>query len=148
MTFMLASPAFAAGGDIPVAFTCDGDGIPPHLIWTGAPKHAESFVLIVDDPDAPTTFTHWVVFDIPAESSDLPSGTRSDAIGLAGRNSGGTLGYTGPCPPSGTHRYVFRLFALDVKTLGLIAGASRERVEDAIAGHTIGTAELIGRYGR
>ena len=88
------------------------------------------------------------MFDIPAESGDLPSGTRSDAIGLAGRNSAGTLGYTGPCPPSGRHRYVFRLFALDVKTLGLIAGASRQRVEEAIAAHTLGTAELIGRYGR
>ena len=148
MTFMLASPSFSGGGDIPATFTCDGEGIPPHLIWTGAPKQAESFVLIMDDPDVPSTFTHWVVFDIPAESNDLPSGTRSDAVGLAGRNSGGTLGYMGPCPPSGMHRYVFRLFALDVKTLGLIAGASRERVEDAIAGHMIGTAELIGRYGR
>src|SRR3954464_14894806 len=113
MTFTLASPAFATGGDIPVMVTCDGDGIPPHLIWTGAPKEAESFVLIMDDPDAPGTFTHWMVFDIPAGTSDLPSGTRSDAIGLAGRNSSGTLGYIGPCAPAGRHRYVFRLFALD-----------------------------------
>jgi len=117
-------------------------------MWSGAPKEAGSFVLIVDDPDAPNgTFTHWVVFDIPAGRTDLPSGTRSDAVGLSGRNSRGEIGYMGPCPPSGTHRYFFRLFALDVKTLGLTAGTSRQQVEEAIGVHTIATTELMGRYG-
>jgi Raf kinase inhibitor-like YbhB/YbcL family protein len=149
MAFTLSSPAFVAGGDIPRQFTCDGDGIPPHLIWSGAPKGTRSFVLIVDDPDAPAgTFTHWVVFDIPADRGDLPSGTRSDAIGLSGRNSRGDLGYMGPCPPSGTHRYFFRLSAVDVATLGLMAGASRQQVEEAVTAHTLATAELMGRYGR
>jgi Raf kinase inhibitor-like YbhB/YbcL family protein len=148
-TFNLSSPAFAAGGDIPRQFTCDGQNIPPHLFWTGAPNGTRSFVLIVDDPDAPNgTFTHWIVFDIPAQRTDLPSGTRSDAVGVAGRNSGGELGYMGPCPPSGTHRYFFRLSALDIESLGLIAGAPRAEVEHAIAAHTLGACELTGRYGR
>src|SRR5262245_37127904 len=102
MAFELSSSAFAPGGKIPPQHTCDGDDIPPHLVWSGAPSDTRSFVLIVDDPDAPSgTFTHWIVFDIPPDRTDLPSGTRSDAVGLAGRNSRGELGYTGPCPPSG-----------------------------------------------
>jgi Raf kinase inhibitor-like YbhB/YbcL family protein len=149
MAFTLSSPAFVEGSAIPRQFTCDGDDIPPHLVWAGAPKDAASFVLIMDDPDAPRgTFTHWVVFDIPADRTDLPSGARSDAVGVAGRNSRGTIGYMGPCPPSGTHRYFFRLSALDVGTLGLTAGASRQQVEDATARHTVAVAELMGRYGR
>jgi Raf kinase inhibitor-like YbhB/YbcL family protein len=149
MAFTLSSPAFAAGGDIPRLFTCDGQNIPPHLVWTGAPEGTRSFVLIADDPDAPDgTFTHWIVFDIPGDRTDLPSGARSDAIGLVGRNSRGELGYTGPCPPSGTHHFYFRLSAIDVATLNLAAGASRADVEDAIAAHTIGACELMGRYGR
>jgi Raf kinase inhibitor-like YbhB/YbcL family protein len=149
MAFALSSPAFDAGENIPRQFTCDGDDISPHLIWTGAPHGAASFVLIMDDPDAPRgTFTHWIVFDIPGDRAELPSGARSDAVGIAGRNSRGTVGYMGPCPPSGTHRYFFRLWALDVATLSLTAGASRERVEQAMAAHKIATTELMGRYGR
>lgn len=149
MAFTLSSPGFGAGGDIPRQFTCDSDNIPPHLIWAGAPKDAASFALIVDDPDAPNgPFTHWVVFDIPADCTDLPSGARSDATGVSGRNSRGELGYMGPCPPSGTHRYFFRLLALDVMTLGLTAGATRQQVEEAVTPHVIATAELMGRYSR
>jgi Raf kinase inhibitor-like YbhB/YbcL family protein len=149
VAFTLSSPAFVPGGDIPRLFTCDGQNIPPHLVWTGAPDGTKSFVLIADDPDAPAgTFTHWVVFDIPGDRTDLPSGARSDAVGLVGRNSRGELGYTGPCPPSGTHHYHFRLSAIDVATLNLAAGASRADVEDAIAAHTIDGCELMGRYGR
>jgi len=149
MSFALSSPAFLAGGEIPTEHTCDGQDIAPHLIWSGAPKGTRSFVLIMDDPDAPHgTFTHWIVFDIPGDRTDLPSGARSDAIGISGRNGGHALGYMGPCPPSGTHRYFFRLSALDVASLGLAAGASRDRVEAAMAAHMIGTAELMGRYRR
>jgi Raf kinase inhibitor-like YbhB/YbcL family protein len=149
MAFVLSSPAFVAGGDIPRLFTCDGEDIPPHLVWSGAPKDVGSFALIMDDPDAPNgTFTHWVLFDIPADRTELPSGKTSDAIGVSGRNSRGQSGYMGPCPPSGTHRYFFRLFALDVKTLGLSSGASRQQVEHAATAHTTGTAELMGRYSR
>lgn len=149
MPFKLSSPAFAAGGEIPQQFTCDGTNIPPHLVWSDPPDGTRSFVLIVDDPDAPSgSFTHWVLFDIPGDCTDLPSGTRSDAIGVSGRNGRGELGYTGPCPPSGTHRYFFRLSALDVETLGFTAGASRNQVERAMAAHRLGDAELLGRYGR
>ena len=149
MAFSISSPAFVSSGDIPRRYTCDGEGISPHLAWTEAPDGTRSFVLIVDDPDAPRgTFTHWVVFDVPADRTDIPSGTPSDAIGLSGRNSLGKAGYMGPCPPSGTHRYFFRLSALDIAALGLTAGASREAVERAMAGHVLGTAELMGRYRR
>jgi Raf kinase inhibitor-like YbhB/YbcL family protein len=150
MAFTVSSPSFVAGGDIPVLFSCDGDDLAPHLMWTGAPRNTQSFVLVMEDPDAPDapsgTFTHWLVFDIPADCTDLPSGSRSDGVGLSGLNSSGKLGYMGPCPPSGTHRYVFRLVALDLKTLSLIAGASRQAVERMMADHTIATAELLGHY--
>jgi hypothetical protein len=103
----------------------------------------------MDDPDAPRgVFTHWVLFDIPPERTDLPSGARADAIGLSGQNSAGRAGYMGPCPPSGTHRYVFRLFALDVETLAMAASAKRDAVEQALAPHVLAKAELIGRYSR
>jgi Raf kinase inhibitor-like YbhB/YbcL family protein len=149
MTFSLSSPAFTNGDDIPKVFTCDGDNAPPALVWSGVPEDVESFALIMDDPDAPNgTFTHWVLFDIPASRTDLPAGKPSDGIGLSGRNGRGQVGYTGPCPPSGIHRYFFRLFALDVKTLGLSAGATRDAVEQAMAAHTLGQAELMGRYSR
>ena len=149
MAFSISSPAFVSGGDIPRQYTCDGEGISPHVLWTRAPDGTRSFVLIVDDPDAPRgTFTHWVVFDVPADHTDIPSGTRADAVGLSGRNSMGKAGYMGPCPPSGTHRYFFRLSALDIATLGLTAGATRETVERAMVGQVLGTAELMGRYQR
>ena len=149
MAFSISSPAFVSGGEIPRRFTCDGEGISPQVVWNQAPDGTRSFVLIVDDPDAPRgTFTHWVVFDVPADRTDIPSGTGADAVGLSGRNSLGKAGYMGPCPPSGTHRYFFRLSALDLATLGLTAGATREAVERAMAGHVIGTAELMGRYQR
>jgi Raf kinase inhibitor-like YbhB/YbcL family protein len=149
VSFTLSTPAFVAGGDVPKRHTCDGEDVPPLLIWSDAPEGTRSFVLIVDDPDAPNgTFTHWVVFDIPGDRTDLPSGARTDAIGVSGRNSARKLGYMGPCPPSGTHRYFFRLSALDVATLSLTAGASREQVEGAMAAHKLATAELMGRYRR
>jgi len=145
----LSSPAFPHGGHIPEQYTCDGENLPPHLVWTSAPAEARSFAIIMDDSDAPGgTFTHWVLFDIPGDRTDLPSGARSDGVGVSGRNSRGSIGYTGPCPPSGTHRYVFRVYALDVETLGLTAGAPREAVEEAMVGHTLATAVLTGRYRR
>lgn len=149
MAFTLSATAFAAGGDIPRQFTCDGDDVPPHLTWSGAPPGTRSFALMMDDPDAPRgTFTHWIVYDIPGTRTDLPADAGRDAIGVSGRNSTRKTGYMGPCPPSGTHRYFFRLFALGVDTLNLKAGASRQDVEHAIGAHTLGTAELMGRYSR
>ncbi len=101
----------------------------------------------MDDPDAPGgTFTHWVAFDIPATQSEIAEGAPSP--GKGGKNGRGQTGYTGPCPPSGTHRYFFTLYALDVETIGLSDGASRADVEKAMTGHIIGQSQLMGRYAR
>lgn len=147
--FTLTSPAFVADGTIPAAFTCDGENTSPELNWMHPPENTRSFVLIVDDPDAPRgTFTHWVLFDIPAGTKHLPG--EVSGIGVKGRNDFQQVGYGGPCPPTayGQRRYHFRLFALDVETLRLRAGASRDEVEAAVQGHTLGQTELMGRYER
>jgi Raf kinase inhibitor-like YbhB/YbcL family protein len=149
MTFTLTSTAFAEGQTIPARYTCDGADVSPLLRWDGAPA-AQSFALIADDPDAPGgTFTHWVLFDIPAAQRELPEGQATGALGVAGRNDFGKAGYGGPCPPRGApHRYIFTLSALDVATLNLPANASRSDVEAAMRGHILGQAQLMGRYGR
>ncbi|MCC6146747.1 MAG: YbhB/YbcL family Raf kinase inhibitor-like protein, partial [Anaerolineaceae bacterium] len=110
--FVLTSSAFEANGDIPVRYTCDGEDISPPLTWRGAPEGTQNFVLIVDDPDAPLgTFTHWVLFDLPAERSELAEGASSDGAlsALHGKTSFGKTAYGGPCPPSGVHHYIFTL---------------------------------------
>jgi Raf kinase inhibitor-like YbhB/YbcL family protein len=149
VTFRLTSPAFAEGELIPARYTCDDENRSPALRWDGAPA-AQSFALVADDPDAPGgTFTHWVLFDIPGARRDLPEGLSAGAIGLAGRNDFGDSNYGGPCPPRGApHRYFFSLFALDIATLKLPAGAGRNEVEAAMRGHIAGHARLMGRYGR
>lgn len=145
--FILTSNAFTEGANIPSQFTCGGEGISPELKWDGAPASAKSFVLIVDDPDAPGgTFTHWVVFDIPASQTEIAAGVTN--VGKSGQNSARRNGYTGPCPPSGTHRYFFTLYALDLNTLGLKDGASRADVEMAMKLHTLAVTQLIGRYSK
>ena len=147
--FTLTSAAFSEGQAIPANYTCDGEDRSPPLSWDGAPA-AQSFALIVDDPDAPGgTFTHWVLFDIPAAQRELPEGLAAGALGVAGRTGFGKAGYGGPCPPPGApHRYVFTLSALDVATLNLPANASRSAVEAAMRGHILGQTQLMGRYGR
>jgi Raf kinase inhibitor-like YbhB/YbcL family protein len=143
--FKLSSPAFVDGGSIPQKYTCQGNGVSPELNWSEAPQGAKSFALIVDDPDAlGSTFTHWVLFDIPAGAKQLAEG--AGPIGVSGNNSASQTGYMGPCPPSGTHRYYFRLYALDVPSLNLDAGAARSEVEAAMKNHIVGTAETMGRY--
>ncbi len=145
VAFKLSSPAFADGGSIPRIYTCQGNSLSPELNWSEAPTSAKSFALIMDDPDAPGgTFTHWVLFDMPAGTKQLAEDTGS--IGVSGNNSSGRAGYTGPCPPSGSHRYYFRLYALDVPSLNLKAGAARGEVEAAMKNHIVGTAETMGRY--
>lgn len=147
--FTLTSPSFVPDGLISATFTCDGENTSPELKWIHAPDGTRSFALIVDDPDAPNgTFTHWVLFDIPADTKHL-RGEVSD-IGVKGRNDFQQVGYGGPCPPPnhGQHRYYFRLYALDVDSLQLPAGASRPEVETAIEGHILDQAELMGRYER
>ncbi len=148
MAFTLTSPAFIEGGAIPRDYTCDGADRSPPLRWTGAPS-AASYVLIMDDPDAPGgTFTHWVLYDIPGDRTELAEGEQK--VGLAGGNDFGGRGYGGPCPPRGrgAHRYFFRLSALDIPSLKLSPGASRRDVEAAMRGHVLATATLMGRYER
>ena len=149
MTFTLSSRAFAAGDVIPKTFTCEGQDVSPELRWSDAPANTRSFALIVDDPDAPAgVFTHWVLFDIPADSKELAEGTTS--TGMAGKNDFGRAGYAGPCPPRGRgpHRYAFTLYALDLPSLKLKAGVTRRAVEAALHGHVLAQAQYMGRYER
>lgn len=147
VTLQLTSTAFADGGTIPKKYTCDGSSTSPALKWSGAPANTASFALIVDDPDAPSgTFTHWVAFDIPANQAEIAQGAQT--AGKAGQNSARRNGYTGPCPPSGSHHYVFKLFALDVASLGLSEGATKAQVTGAMQGHILAQGQLIGLYGR
>ena len=153
MAFELQSSAFKPGGDIPVKYTCEGADVSPPLTWSEPPAGTQSFVLIADDPDAPSgTWVHWVVYDLPAGTRQLPAGVpKGGEVGGGGRqgqNDFPNLGYGGPCPPPGKpHRYFFRLYALD-KQLGLKTGATRTEVEQAMKGHVVGRAELMGRYHR
>lgn len=147
MDFKLTSPAFADGAAIPVRHTCDGSDLAPRLTWTGVPEGTRSFALVMDDPDAPRgTFTHWVVYDMPAELREIGEGA---VLGTEGRNSFGRSGYGGPCPPPGDepHRYRFTLYALDVPSLALETG-TREELETSIDAHVLGSARLVGRYQR
>lgn len=151
IAFVLESPAFNAGETIPRRYTCDGDDVSPELSWQDAPAGTRSFALIVDDPDAPgRTFTHWILFDIPSDRTSLPDAQQPGDIGTSGNSDFRKTGYGGPCPPPGRgpHRYFFKLYALDVDTLGLPAGAPRAKVEQAMQGHIIGQAQLMGRYER
>lgn len=146
--FTLTSPAFEDGAVIPSVHTCDGRNEVPQLQWIHPPEGTRSFVLIVDDPDAPKgTFTHWVQVNIPATVSELGDGA---VPGDAGKNDFQQDGYGGPCPPPnhGEHRYFFRLYALDLDALEVEAGAPRDKVEQAMQGHVLDTAELMGRYER
>jgi Raf kinase inhibitor-like YbhB/YbcL family protein len=145
----LISPSFDHGELIPPRHTCEGADVSPRLKWMHTPEGTRTLALIVDDPDAPGgTFTHWVLFDIPADVEELPEG--ESGVGVAGRNDFQFEGYRGPCPPPNhpAHRYRFKLFALDVEALGLEDGASQEEVEGAIEGHILGQTELVGRFQR
>lgn len=138
----ILSPEFQNNGFIPKKFTCQGEDISPALIIEDAPKEAKSLVLIVDDPDASIgTWVHWVVFDIPLikriEENSVP--------GKQGRNDSGRNDYGGPCPPSGAHRYFFKIYALD-RMLNLSEGITKKELEKAMEGHILGQAELIGLY--
>lgn len=149
MTFTLTSPAFAEGGPIPREATCDGGDRSPALEWADAPAGSASFVLLVDDPDA-RGFVHWLLFDLTGSTTGgLPAGfADSPDAPPQGTNGFGRIGYGGPCPPSGSHRYVFTLSALDRPTLGLTGAPSADDVRRAMEGHVIGEARLTGTYAR
>jgi Raf kinase inhibitor-like YbhB/YbcL family protein len=141
---VLTSSAFDHEGDIPQQYTCDGDDVSPPLQLSGVPQGTAGLVLIMEDPDAGGTFDHWVNFDV-AVADSFPEDAGS--LGTAGQTSFGRTGYGGPCPPSGTHRYFFTVYALD-SDLGLAEGASKEEVLEAMDGHVLAEATLMGRYGR
>jgi Raf kinase inhibitor-like YbhB/YbcL family protein len=142
----VASPAFKQGGNIPSKFTCDGSNTSPPLQITGVPAEAKTLVLIADDPDAPGgLFTHWIMWNILPQANSIAEGTPPK--GVQGINDFGKSGYGAPCPPSGVHRYYFRIFALD-RELALPSGAKRSRLDAAMKGHVIAQGELIGRYDR
>ena len=146
----ITSSAFQQGGNIPSKFTCDGSNTSPALQISDIPAEAKTLVLIVDDPDAPSgTWVHWVQYDIPGATHELPEGGGAK-IGITGTNSFGKQGYGGPCPPKGhgLHRYYFRLYALKTDKLGLSPGAKREHVDRAMKPHLIAQAEYMGRYER
>ena len=142
----ITSSAFREGESIPSKFTCDGGNTSPPLEISDVPSGAKSVVLIADDPDAPGgLFTHWLVWNIPPQSNSIAEG--SAPKGLQGTNDFGKSGYGAPCPPSGMHRYYFRVFALD-RELDLRSGAKRSQLDAAMKGHVIAQGELIGRYAK
>ena len=152
MVIQLTSSAFADGSMIPSEYTCDGRDISPPLAWAGAPEGTAALALICDDPDAPAgTWVHWVLYDLPASTENLPGAVPADRVlssgGKQGTNSFRRTGYGGPCPPSGTHRYYFRMYALD-NEVGLKPGATQNELFKAMEGHILGQGQLMGRYKR
>ena len=146
MSMALTSPAFNDGDPIPEKFSCDGEDISPELDWFGIPEGTVTLVLIMDDPDAPMgTWVHWVLFNLPMDLSGLRE--NMPGVGLDGSNSWNRTGYGGPCPPSGTHHYYFKLYALDL-ALDLEAWADKAAILSAMTGHILGEAELMGTYSR
>ena len=142
----ITSSAFQQGGNIPSKFSCDGANTSPPLEIGDVPSGAKSLVLIVDDPDAPSgLFTHWAVWNISPQTSTIAEG--STPKGVQGTNDFGKSGYGGPCPPSGTHRYYFKIFALD-RELDLPFGAKRGQIDAAMKGHVVAQGQLMGRYAR
>jgi Raf kinase inhibitor-like YbhB/YbcL family protein len=146
-TMRLTSPAFAQDAAIPVEFTCDGRNVRPPLAISGVPENAKTLALVMDDPDAPFgTWTHWLVWNLPATTAEITA-TLLPAEAVEGRTSAGKPGYGGPCPPAGTHRYFFKLYALDA-ALPLQPSDDVKALEAAMEGHVIDKAGLVGKYGR
>lgn len=143
----LSSPAFAYGDDIPTKFTCDGENVNPPLVISEVPQEAKSLVLIVDDPDAPSgTWLHWSLWNIPMTTIEIKE--NSLPIGsITGTNDFNLTKYRGPCPPSGTHRYFFKLYALD-NIINLPEGASLSELEEKMKNHILEEVELIGKYSK
>ena len=154
MSLAITSTAFAANGTIPALYTCEGNDISPPLAWTGLPAGTKSLALIVDDPDAPDpaapkmTWVHWVLYDIPPTATGLAEAVKSGALpsgAREARNDFGRTSYGGPCPPIGRHRYFFKLYALDT-SLAALSPATKASVEQAMQGHVLAQATLLGTY--
>ena len=152
MTLKLTSAAFEEGGAIPQQYTCDGRDVSPPLAWASVPDDARTLALVCDDPDAPRgTWVHWVVYNIPATARELAEGVPAienlENGARQGANDFRKIGYGGPCPPSGTHRYYFHLYALDAD-LNLPSGATKDQLLKAVEGHVLAEGQLMGRYTR
>ncbi len=152
MNIEVKSTAFQEGAMIPKLYTCDDKDISPPLLWGGVPAETKSIALIMDDPDAPVgTWVHWVIFNIPPETTGLPENTPRTASlpngAKHGNNSWSNLGYGGPCPPGGTHRYYFKVYALDV-VLTLNTGITKAQLLKGMEGHILAEGQLMGRYTR
>jgi len=152
MDIKIKSPAFVPGGKIPGKYTCDGMDISPPLAWTSGPEGTKTFALICDDPDAPMgTWVHWVLFNLPADIIELrenvPPERELENGAKQGMNDFRKIGYGGPCPPGGTHRYYFKLYALDTE-INLEAGATKSELLKAMEGHILVEGQLMGRYER
>jgi hypothetical protein len=152
MTIKVTSTAFQDGGNIPVKYTCDGTNVSPPLAWSAIPEGAQSIALLMDDPDSPSkTFTHWIVFNLLSSSDGLPEAVPTDKVlsngAKQGTNDADKIGYFGPCPPSGTHRYVFHVYALDAQ-LDLDPGVKKNQFKQAISGHILAQGQLAGKYSR
>jgi hypothetical protein len=151
MAFKLTIGAFPEADFVPRLHTCEGADISPSLEWSGEPNRTESFALILDDPDAPGgTWNHWLLWDLPASIDNLAQGYKAGKLGVSGTNDFGKPGYGGPCPPKGggAHRYFFHIYALDVSSLGVAAGAKRAAMDKALRGHILAEAQYMGRYER
>ena len=143
----ILSSDFTGGGLVPEKFTCDGQNISPNLKIEEASENTKSFALIMDDPDAPSgTFVHWLMWNISSETAQILEGELPASV-AQGTNSGGKVGYMGPCPANGTHHYVFKLYALD-NTLDLSPESKKAELESAMQGHIIESAQLVGLYER
>jgi Raf kinase inhibitor-like YbhB/YbcL family protein len=152
MELTVTSTAFTQGGAIPVQYTCDGKDISPPLSWTGASSGTQSYALIADDPDAPVgTWVHWVAYNLPASTSSLPENVAKEERLSDGTTQGindfKRYGYGGPCPPSGTHRYFFKVYALDT-VLKTGPGMTKKKLLREIEGHILSQGELMGTYSR
>ncbi len=152
MDIKVTSASFEEGGMIPSKYTCDGEDISPSLSWSGVPEGTKSIALVSDDPDAPMgTWVHWVAFNLPPETGELaegiPHGETLEIGGKQGKTDFGKVGYGGPCPPSGTHRYYFKIYALDTM-IDLDAGITKAELLEAMEGHILAQGQLMGRYKR
>ena len=152
MEIKITSAVFEEGGMIPAKFTCDEEDVSPPLAWDSVPEGTKTLALICDDPDAPMgTWVHWVLFNLPGDFNELPEDIPPEKelenSAKQGTNDFGKIGYGGPCPPGGTHRYYFKLYALDA-ALDLEAGARKAELLEAMEGHILGEGQLMGKYSR
>lgn len=152
MDLKVTSQSFSEGGKIPVKYTCDGKDISPPLSWSGGPDNTRSYAIISDDPDAPVgTWVHWVIYNIPADVTslpeDVPKAEKLENGAVQGRNDFKKYGYGGPCPPGGTHRYFFKVYALDTM-IDEGPGLTKKQLLKAMEGHILAQGELMGKYSR